>query len=233
MLTLRNVTKRFGDLTVLEGLGLEVGDGEIVAVIGPSGCGKSTMLNIIAGIAAADGGDVDTGGARLGYVFQEDRLLPWRTVLENIGLVREQSDPEEVRRLIAAVGLSGFESYYPDALSGGMRQRCSIARAYHYDCDVLLMDEPFKSLDYHLRIEMLGVLMAVRKKRRNAVLFTTHEVDDALAIASRLVVLGERPARVLAEFALGDTDEVREPDTPALAAIRRKALSVGVRLSAR
>ena len=224
MLTLQGVRKKFGGLPVLDDIGFVVGDGEIVAVLGPSGCGKSTLLNIVAGFEREDGGTVDAGGARIGYVFQEDRLLPWRTLEENIALVRETEDRGEVERLIALLGLEGFGSYYPDALSGGMRQRCSIARAYHYQCDLLLMDEPFKSLDHHLRVEMLELLMKVWRAKRTAILFTTHDLDEALAVAARIVVLSRRPARVVREFSLGGAEVPRDVLSDDLLEIKRQVI---------
>lgn len=226
MLTIRNLQKRFDALPVLEGLDLDVREGEVVAVVGPSGCGKTTLLNIIAGFVRADGGTVDVAGGRVGYVFQEDRLLPWRTVAENIGLVRERFDRVEVERLTRLIGLDGFESYYPAALSGGMRQRCSIARAYHFRPDLLLMDEPFKSLDHNLRFEMLDVLMNVGRERRSSILFITHVLDEALAVASRIAVMGERPGGIVRYFSLGETDSRRDADSPKLAAVKRELIEL-------
>ena len=222
MLKVRNLTKSFGSLKVLDRLDLEAGQGEIVAVVGPSGCGKSTLLNIVAGLSGYDSGEVDTGGARVGYVFQEDRLLPWRTARENIALAGSGRDPEAVEELLRLMGLDGFGGYYPGELSGGMRQRCAIARAYHYHCDTLLMDEPFKSLDAGLRREMLRAFLAMWRERRRTVLFITHEVEEALTVASRIVVLGSRPARVRAEFGVGDPALPRDLEGEDCSWIRRE-----------
>ena len=151
MLTIDRVCKSFGSLSVLKDVSLTVGDGEIVALIGPSGCGKTTLLDIISGLSQPDSGTV-IGGENISYMFQSARLLPWRTVYENIRLVREDVSPEEIHELIKAVGLEGFANYYPDQLSGGMAKRCALARAFHYQGTHLLMDEPFQGLDYGIRI---------------------------------------------------------------------------------
>lgn len=222
MLTIKGLEKRFGDLATLERLDLEVGAGEIVALLGPSGCGKTTLLNIIAGLIPLDRGEVRTGDSRIGYLFQEDRLLPWLTLEQNIAIVGDGDNADEVKELIALVGLEGFGGYYPVALSGGMRQRCAIARAYHYHCDLLLMDEPFKSLDPALRLEMLDVLMRIWNRRRTSVLLVTHELDEALAIASRILVLSPRPAHVRAEFTLEPAVAPRDTRTPDLEWIRQE-----------
>ena len=130
MLKLTGIRKSFDGLPVLSNLSLTLSQGEIVALIGPSGCGKTTLLNIISGLTAPDAGTVEGAEGKLSYMFQNARLLPWRTVEENIRLVREDATGEEVRALIAAVGLEGFEHYYPGQLSGGMARRCALARAF-------------------------------------------------------------------------------------------------------
>lgn len=225
MLKITGLRKVFGGLPVLDGVDLRVEDGEIAAVLGPSGCGKTTLLNIIAGFVGYDGGSVEKGGARLGYMFQEDRLLPWLTVERNIRIVGDPKDAAEVDDLIALVGLAGFGKYYPEALSGGMRQRCALARAYHFRCGLLLMDEPFKSLDFGLRRDMLAVLMNIWRSRRNSILCITHEVDEALAIASRIVVLGRRPTRVAAEFTLEPAEAPRDLADSRLMELREKIVA--------
>ena len=146
MLKLTGIQKSFDGLPVLSNLSLTLSQGEIVALIGPSGCGKTTLLNIISGLTAPDAGTVEGAEGKLSYMFQNARLLPWRTVEENIRLVREDAPGEEVRTLIAAVGLEGFEHYYPGQLSGGMARRCALARAFHFGGSLFLMDEPFQGL---------------------------------------------------------------------------------------
>lgn len=226
MLKIDDLRKCRDGLPVLDGVNLDVGQEEIVAILGPSGCGKTTLLNLIAGFIEADGGAIDRRDLRIGYMFQEDRLLPWLTVEENIGIVGDPANAKEIGGLITLVGLSGFAKYYPGALSGGMRQRCALARAYHFRCDLLLMDEPFKSLDFALRREMLAALMNIRRSRRNSILFVTHEVDEALAVASRIVVLSKRPTRVSAEFSLGATVSLRSDPEGELGEMRREILTL-------
>ena len=166
MLRLSGICKRFEDLPVLSNLSLTLSRGEIVALIGPSGCGKTTLLNIISGLTAPDAGTVEGADGRLSYMFQSARLLPWRTVEENIRLVREDAPAEEVRSLITAVGLEGFERYYPGQLSGGMARRCALARAFHFGGEIFLMDEPFQGLDYGIRMEMLSMLLSIWQRER-------------------------------------------------------------------
>ena len=220
MLKITSLSKSYGTLPVLSDISIAMGKEEIVAIVGPSGCGKTTLLNIIAGLEKPDSGDVELGRSQVGYVFQEDRLFPWLTLEENIRIVGEKGNDREIAELVTLVGLSGFEKYRPADLSGGMRQRCSLARAYNYHCDLLLMDEPFKSLDYALRMEMLEGLMNIWRRRRNAVLLVTHEIDDALSVASRILVLGKRPAGVIDAFELGVTETPRHLDTGEYDAIR-------------
>ncbi len=132
MLEMKGISKRMGDLPVLSDISFHVKEGEIVAIIGPSGCGKSTLFNLISKLDIPDSGSIQGIGDSVACVFQDDRLLPWRTVRENIRLVREPEDKGKIQELIDAVGLNGFESYYPKQLSGGMQKRCGIARAFYY-----------------------------------------------------------------------------------------------------
>ena len=189
LLKIENLTKKFGSLSIIEDLNLEINKNEIVAIIGPSGCGKSTLLNIISGLIRKFEGKIHTSKPTIGYVFQEDRLLPWLNVFENVKVVNDNSKDEDVLKIIEEVGLKNFENAYPNTLSGGMRQRCAIARGFNYDCDLLLMDEPFKSLDYNLRIEMLSTLINLWKTSKKSILFITHEIDEAITVASRIIVL--------------------------------------------
>lgn len=220
MLKIQKVSKAYGELPVIRDFTLSVDRGEIVALIGPSGCGKTTLLNIISGLVLPDSGKVEGGDARLGYMFQKARLLPWRTVYQNIALVREDAPREETNRLIQAVGLEGFEDYYPSQLSGGMAKRCALARAFHYQGDILLMDEPFQGLDYGIRMEMLSMLIAIWKQKKQGILLVTHEIDEALTAATKIAVLKARPTAVQEEICLpGQVG--RDAAAPELSGIRR------------
>ena len=208
-LGVRGVHKQFSDLVALQDVNLEVGDGEFVCVVGPSGCGKTTLLRIVAGLEEPDFGDITIGGkpvrgpgADRGFVFQSDCLLPWRTVMSNalVGLEingrRSHDTRAYTRSLLKLVGLEGFESYYPRQLSGGMRQRVNLARALAINPDVLLMDEPFSALDAQTREIMQTEMLRIWNAGRKTVMFITHQIDEAVYLADRVVVLGRRPGRV-------------------------------------
>ena len=198
-LIVEGLKKSYGDLRVLDGVTFSVEDGEFVCLIGESGCGKTTMLKIIAGLERPDEGKVEFEGIeRMGFVFQDDRLLPWKTVYGNILFALKASGIENgsvVREIINTVGLRGFEDYYPKQLSGGMRQRVGIARALAVNPDLLLMDEPFASLDARTRERMQEELLRIVGDK--TVVFVTHSIDEAVYLADRIVVLSQRPSKVL------------------------------------
>ena len=209
ILKISDVEKHFGDVNVLQNLSMEAAREEIVCIVGPSGCGKSTLLNIVSGLIEPSGGKVINNSRNTSYVFQEDRLLPWKDVYQNIHIVNKKSSRASCMELIEKVGLKGFEGFYPAELSGGMRQRCSIARAFNYEADLLLMDEPFKSLDYNLRIGMIHYLLTLWNNTQKTILFVTHEIDEALLLGDRIILLSNRPTRVNKEFHLGKLKEKR------------------------
>jgi NitT/TauT family transport system ATP-binding protein len=196
-------------LVALDGVNLQVTDGEFVAIVGPSGCGKTTFLSVVDGLIAATGGRVLVDGevvTRPGpdraVVFQDASLLPWRTVLGNVrygleclGLRTREADAR-AEKLIALVGLSGFEHHYPHELSGGMQQRVNLARALVVDPKILLMDEPFASLDAQTRELMQEELTRIWEEARKTVLFITHQIDEAIYLADRVVVFSGRPGKV-------------------------------------
>lgn len=200
ILKLDNITKSFNGIDVVKDFSLQVYQEEILCIVGPSGCGKSTLLHIISGLMQPSGGEITHGRVNISYVFQEDRLLPWKNVYENIKIVNKNASKEKCMELIQQVGLKGFESYYPSELSGGMRQRCSIARAFYYERDILLMDEPFKSLDYHLRIDMINYLLKLWNTTKTAIIFVTHDIDEALMLGDRILLLSTSPAKNYKEF---------------------------------
>jgi len=212
-LAISRLNKSFGDLEALRGIDLAVERGEFISVVGPSGCGKTTFLRIVAGLEHATSGDVtldgrivrEPGGDR-GFVFQNDSLLPWRTVLANamIGCELAGSVGAAERRrtteLLKLVGLEGFEHYYPRQLSGGMRQRVNLARALAIDPEILLMDEPFAALDAQTREIMQAELLRIWERGHKTVLFVTHQIDEAVFLSDRVVVFARRPGRLQAEI---------------------------------
>jgi NitT/TauT family transport system ATP-binding protein len=214
-IAMRGLRKRFTDIArqeevvALDGIDLEIGDDEFLTVLGPSGCGKTTLLNIVAGFEEATGGEVRVDGEAIrkpgpdrGVVFQEYALFPWLTVEQNIEFgLRERGVPKakrraRVRQQIASVGLSGFGRRYPQELSGGMRQRVALARVLVNDPKILLMDEPFAALDAQTRSIMQQELLRVWSADRRTAIFITHNIEEAILLADRVVVMTARPGRI-------------------------------------
>ncbi|HEU5080427.1 MAG TPA: ABC transporter ATP-binding protein [Opitutaceae bacterium] len=213
---LKQASLSFGEganrLEALHQLELTIPAGEFVSVLGPSGCGKSTLIGAIAGLAKLSAGEllvngsaVRAPGAERGVVFQHHTLFPWKTVFQNVefGLrnrgVKKPERTASVREMLAHVGLEEFTHHYPAQLSGGMQQRVNLARALVNRPKVLLMDEPFAALDAQTRLNMQELLLALWSERRMTVLFVTHDVDEALFLADRVVVLSRRPAEIRSE----------------------------------
>jgi len=212
-LSVRSVKTSFhgkaGEVRVLDDLSFDINARDFVSIIGPSGCGKTTIFNIIAGLVEPDSGtllyhgeEIESLRGRVGYMMQKDLLFPWRTVLQNVllGLEMRGVDRAEAmataRQHIAAFGLSGFESAYPKTLSGGMRQRVALIRTLIMTPDILLLDEPFSALDYQTRLYLEGVLKDAVETYHKTVILVTHDIDEAVALSKRVVVLSGRPARV-------------------------------------
>ncbi len=193
----------------LDNIDLEVDDGELVAVVGPSGCGKTTLLNILAGLlpyregrATVDGVHIRGPGPDRGVVFQEHAILPWRTVARNIGhglelrKVPRAERERTVQEFVDLVGLTGFEDRYPHELSGGMKQRCAVARTLCADPVIMLMDEPFAAVDAQTRITLQEELNRIAMATKKTILFITHSVDEAAFLADRCIVFSRRPGRI-------------------------------------
>jgi NitT/TauT family transport system ATP-binding protein len=212
-ISVRDVAKVFTvgkeDFVALGGVSLDVADGEFVTLVGPSGCGKSTLLGILAGLeepsggtALVDGRPVAGPGPDRGVIFQQYALFPWLTVRQNVEFgLRTAKVPKAERRqraehFIALVGLERFADSLPKTLSGGMRQRCAIARAYAADPSILLMDEPFGALDALTRVKLQEQLLQTWSQDRRTVMFVTHDVDEAVFLANRVVVMAARPGRI-------------------------------------
>jgi len=210
-LTLDGISHAFGTLEVLRDIRFDVAQGEIVALLGASGCGKSTLLNIISGLLAADRGSLHLDGVpaahytewpRVAYMFQEDRLLPWRSVRENVAFGLEAtpaSHADRVKRAEAAlalVGLASFSASWPHELSGGMRSRVALARSLVVEPTLLLMDEPFSKLDPQTRSQMHEEVLRLQALTGATIVFVTHDVEEAVVLADRVVVLEPRPGRI-------------------------------------
>ncbi|WRZ88066.1 ABC transporter ATP-binding protein [Streptomyces sp. NBC_01007] len=186
-----NVVRRFGDRVVLDQLDLTIADEELVVLLGPSGCGKSTLLRLLAGLDRPDGGRVEVPAKRA-IVFQADRLLPWQRVLRNVTLGLHGADADQrALDVLAEVGLSGREKAWPKELSGGEAQRVSLARALVSEPELVLLDEPFAALDAITRLRMHDLVRALRSKHHAAMLLVTHDVDEAIALADRVVVMSD------------------------------------------
>jgi NitT/TauT family transport system ATP-binding protein len=202
-------------LTTIRDLSLTVGRGEFVAVVGPTGAGKSTTLNLVTGLLRPDKGEVRVFGAqvtgvdpRVGFVFQSDALFPWRNVLNNVaagpifrGMKKAQAH-KLARAWIERVGLKGFENHYPHQLSGGMRKRAALAQTFINEPQILLMDEPFSSLDVQTRLVMHEELLSLWESTGSSVIFVTHDIDEAVTLADRVCVLTKRPATVKSQYAV-------------------------------
>ncbi len=231
MLEIRGLGKRFPARAgrepppwIIQDMTFSVGAGELLTIVGPSGAGKSTLLNIIAQIDTASEGEIVFDGVltvspgqkslrpgldrRIGYVTQDDNLLPWRTTIDNVLFPLEvQGGIDDAARaraaeLIQAVGLVGFERYYPHELSGGMRKRAALIRTLVYDPPVILMDEPFAAVDAQTRTQLQEDLLRLWSLKRKTIVFVTHDITEAIALGDRALVLSRRPARIAGEHAI-------------------------------
>jgi len=216
LLAMSGIVKRFGEVTAVDGVDLAIQRGEFVTLVGPSGCGKSTLFNIVAGLLDPDpGGAVRLDGAtlrpgamlgRVAFMPQRDLLLPWRNVLDNAILANEiEGKPraqarEKARMMCADFGLKGFEDKYPQQLSGGMRQRVALMRTFLFERDLMLLDEPFGALDSLTRAMMQRWLLDVWARYRRTILFITHDIDEAIYLGDRVVVMTARPGRIKLEM---------------------------------
>ncbi|QQO10557.1 ABC transporter ATP-binding protein [Breznakiella homolactica] len=235
ILEVKSVSKRFQSgtkkkpetVTALENISFDVSEGEFISIIGPSGCGKSTLLKIVAGLIDASGGEVlieDTeehrnlGTPKIGFVFQDAVLLPWKTAMQNVMFPFEiMKKPgtdrlDEVQRLFKLAGLSGFENHYPKQLSGGMRQRVSILRSLSYNPPILLMDEPFGAIDAITRDSLNNILLDIWQETKKTILFVTHSISEAIYLSDRIIVMGARPGRIVKDVRI-ELPRPRNDDT--------------------
>jgi NitT/TauT family transport system ATP-binding protein len=205
-LNISQLNKSYDDLTIFRDFTLSIPKNEITSILGPSGCGKTTLLDIIAGISTADSLlENDFTGLNFSYVFQEPRLLPWKTVYGNLEFVIRDHFPADrtrdiINTYLELVELREYSGFYPDSLSGGMKQRVSLARAFCYPSDVILMDEPFQSLDIKLRASLTERFLKLWEKEKRTTLFVTHHAEEALGIGKNVILLSQKPVEVSGQF---------------------------------
>jgi len=200
-----NIYKSFDGLEIFTSFSLDFAKNKINCVLGPSGCGKSTLLNMLAGTITAEKGEIGGLPSRISYVFQEPRLLPWKTVRKNIEFVLKDHLPKEEvktrsKKYIDIVEMTQFSDYYVSRLSGGMKQRVSLARAFSYDSGLILMDEPFNSLDYKLKKAVTGAFLRLWEEDQRTVIFVTHDIDEAVGIGHNIFLFSVPPVKVLRKF---------------------------------
>ena len=209
MLTFDNISYTYhtneGETTAVKDLSFTVEKGQFVSVIGPSGCGKTTVLSLAAGLLSPSSGEIRRGEGEYGYMLQRDALFPWRTVEQNIFLpleVKKRNTPEMREKALALAvkyGLKDFLKKTPSQLSGGMRQRLALIRTLASEPEILMLDEPFSALDYQTRLEVCDDVQSIIKGEKKTALLVTHDISEAIALSDKVVVLSQRPARVLAE----------------------------------
>ena len=199
---LEKIFKKYDNIQVMNDFNIELNDNNITCLLGPSGCGKTTMLNIIAGLVKQDLGDIEgIDNKKISYIFQEDRLLPWATVEENILLILESrySREEMIKRTekyLKMVNLDDFRHSYPEQLSGGMKRRVSIARAFAYGGDIVIMDEPFKGLDFELKKKIIEDVLKLWNEEKKMIIFVTHDRDEAILMADDIFLLEGPPLKI-------------------------------------
>jgi len=199
---LKDVRKNHGKLIIIDGISFDVQKNEFLSIIGPSGCGKTTLLYMIQGFTKKTSGRIEVNGKK-GFVFQDNNLFPWKTVKENIEVgplnkgISKRQTKKIVSDLIKEFGIEGFENNYPHQISEGMKQRVDIGRCVANNPEILLMDEPFGSLDFLTRLKMQDFLLSLKQKMNLTIVFVTHDIDEAIKLSDRIIVLSKRPARIL------------------------------------
>ena len=205
---LKNIVKNYGEKKVLGGIDIEIEEGKITAILGESGCGKSTLLNIIAGKIKDYSGEVIFEREHkegISYVFQEDTLIPWKTVYSNLefvlkGKVEKSQIEERIKKYLKIVNLAGSENEFPNMLSGGMKRRVGIARAFAFPSNYMFMDEPFEFLDVKIKEEIVEDLIKLQESEKKTIILITHDIDTAITLGEKIVVLGEKPSIVRSSF---------------------------------
>lgn len=212
----KKIKKSFEELNVLKDISINFVKGHITCILGPSGCGKSTLLNIISGIIKDyDGEVVGFDKEQISFVFQEDRLIPWLSVYDNMEFILKDKYPKDkikqkILSYLSLVGLKDYTYFYPADLSGGMKQRVAIARALAYEGKIMIMDEPFKSLDIKNKMQLLFDFKKICKQTHSTVIFVTHDIDEVLEIGDEIYILSDKPSQVKSVWKDLKIDNVRE-----------------------
>jgi NitT/TauT family transport system ATP-binding protein len=238
MLNVSRLSKRFGDLSIFENFNLMLPQNGFTVLIGPSGCGKSTLFNVLTGVVARDGGEIAWCGRSVShlreisaYMQQKDLLLPWFSLMDNALLPARVAGADmaqsgaKAAALFKRLGLEGFESYLPGAISGGMKQRCALVRTLMFERDMVLLDEPLSALDAITRRSLQALLLMLQVEFEKSILMITHDIEEALRLADEILVLSERPMRVLDRFTLNGP-KLRRLDDPALIEIKEYVLNL-------
>jgi len=230
MLELVNLYKNFGRLKVLKDLNIKIKRKEFVVILGPNGCGKTTLLRIIAGLEKTTEGKIIINEKNIGLIFQESVLFPWRNVEKNVDFGLEIKNIKNrkriVKKYIKLIGLQGFENYYPEELSGGMKQKVVLARTLAVNPSFLLVDEPFSSLDALTRRKMQKEFVRIWQKTKKTIIFVTHDIEEALFLADRIILLSKRPAKIISEFKIRIDRNKRYTYDKKLNKIRKKIVKM-------
>lgn len=214
MYQVKNINKNYNELKVLEDISIDFPKNKTTCILGPSGCGKTTLLNIIAGITTEDSGEILGFQEDISFVFQEDRLIKWKNVKDNIKFVlKGKMDKEQIEttidKYLKLVNLEEYKYYYPKELSGGMRQKISILRAFAYPSKLLIMDEPFKSLDINSKQILIDFFKELRIIENRTCIIVTHDIEEALTLGDKIVILTEKPTKVKKVIELNGSEENR------------------------
>jgi len=216
------VSKDFAQLKVLENWDLVIKPAERIAVLGLSGSGKTTFLRLLAGIEAPTQGRLEVISKKIGFVFQEPRLIPWRTIRQNLLFVNDQANVDE---LLKTLHLEGFADYFPSQLSGGMKQRVNLARALAVSPDLLIMDEAFASLDLKVKVDIMNDVMELWQQHRFTMITVTHDLKEALYLSDRILLISNRPARIVKQFMV-KLSEPRQFSSPELLSLEGELLRI-------
>ena len=229
-LRIDNLNKKYDEIQLYRDFSISFTEGIITCILGPSGCGKTTLLNIIGGITLPDIGNLSGFQDKImSYIFQDPRLLQWKTVRSNIEFVMDRGRTTDERkkesdRLLRLVELDAFADYYPVQLSGGMRQRVSIARAFACHSDIILMDEPLKGLDFALKQNMIRSFSRIWKTDRRTVIFVTHDVDEAIMLGAEIMVMSRPPVSIVAHESVDESSESRQPESGQFKDLKQKLI---------